>query len=343
MRLQASQLAAHLEKGLKPCYALVGDEPLALKESLDLLRQTLKQQGYHERQTFICDRYFDWQQIQTFAQSQSLFSNLRILELSIPNGKPGVEGWACLQQMASTGLADTVCIVMLPELDWRETKAAAYQQFERDAVLIPLMEVASEQLPAWIAQRMSANQQHTDSDSLKFLAHQVEGNLLAAHQEIEKLALMFPSGAIDGQSIRAAVLNVSRFDENQLSAAIFQGDIERTARMLDGLQEEGVAAIAVMNPLIWTLRPIFKVKQAQSQGVALQSALTQAKLFGDRQQLAKRALGCYSLRHLQAALLKLADIDKMVKGIMLGDPWLELGRLSIGMAKLAARQTKSNK
>ncbi len=337
MRLQASQLAAHLAKGLKPCYALVGDEPLALKESLDLLRSTLKQQGYAERQAFICDRYFDWKQIQTFAQSQSLFSSLRVLELSIPNGKPGAEGWPALAELASAGLPDTVCIIIMPELDWRETKATAYQQFERDSVFIPLLEVPPEQLPAWIAQRMAANQQSTDTDTLKFLAQQVEGNLLAAHQELEKLALMFPAGAIEGQAIRAAVLNVSRFDENQLSEAIFNGDIERTARMLHGLQEEGVAAIAVMNPLIWTLRPVFKVKQAEAQGIPLQTALTQAKLFGDRQQLAKRALSRYSLRQLQAALLKLADIDKMVKGILSGDPWLELDRLSIGLAKIAAR------
>jgi DNA polymerase-3 subunit delta len=341
MRLQASQLAAHLEKGLKPCYALVGDEPLALKESLDLLRSSLKQKGYSERQAFICDRYFDWKQIQTFAQSQSLFSSLRILELSIPNGKPGVEGWPVLAQIARDGLPDTVCIVMMPELDWRETKATAYQQFEQDSVFIPLLEVPPEQLPTWIAQRMAANQQSTDADTLKFLAQQVEGNLLAAHQEIEKLALMFPAGVIDGQAILAAVLNVSRFDENQLSEAIFNGDIARTSRMLNGLQEEGVAAIAVMNPLIWTLRPVLKVKQAEAQGMSQQTALAQAKLFGDRQQLAKRALSRYTLRQLQAALLKLADIDKMVKGILQGDPWLELDRLSIGLARIAARQSRT--
>ena len=338
MRLQASQLAAHLQKGLKSCYALVGDEPLALKESLDLLRHTLKQQGYNERHSFTCDRHFDWRQIQNFSQSQSLFSSLRVLELNIPNGKPGSDGWQALADIASAGLPDCVSIICLPELDWRETKQPIYQQFERDCVLIPLQQVALEELPAWIAQRMKLNQQSTDPETLKFLAQQVEGNLLAAHQEIEKLALMFAPGNIDGQDIRAAVLNVSRFDESQLSGAIFNGEVERTSRMLNGLQEEGIAAIAVINPLIWTLRPLFKVKQAEAQGVPLATALTQAKLFGDRQQLAKRALSRYSLRQLQSALIKLAEIDRMIKGIMQGDAWLELNRLSIRLARLAARQ-----
>ncbi len=337
-RVQANQLAAHLQKGIKPCYALVGDEPLALKESLDCLRSSLKQQGYSERQAFNCDRYFDWQQIQQFSQSQSLFSSLRILELTIANGKPGADGWPMLAQLASQGLADTVVIVMMSALDWRETKSNHYQTFESHSVFVPLNEVAPEQLPDWIAARMARHQQSTDADTLKFMAQQVEGNLLAAHQEIEKLSLLFPAGAIDGNAIRAAVLNVSRFDETQLSEAILQGDSQRTARILAGLQEEGVAPIVVMNPLLWTLRPIYKVKHAESKGVPQASAFSQAKLFGERQQLARLALQRLSLRQLQAALLKLADIDKMIKGILAGDAWLELTRLSMGLAKLAGRR-----
>jgi DNA polymerase-3 subunit delta len=337
MRLPVANLAAHLEKGNQHCYTLVGDEPLALKESLDALRASLKQKGYSERHALICDRYFDWQQIQRFAQSQSLFASLRILELSIPNGKPGAEGWPVLGQLAKDGLPDTVCIIILPALDWREQKSEGYQCLERDSVLVPLLEVGLSELPAWIAARLAQQQQSTDEETLKFLANQVEGNLLAAHQEIQKLGLLYPAGVISAQDVRAAVLNVSRFDETQLSEAIFSGDISRTARMLSSMQDEGLAAIAVMNPLIWTLRPIFKVKMAEAKGANLQNAMVQAKLFGDKQQLARKALARLSLRQLQAALLKLADIDKMIKGLMQGDAWLELSRLSIGLARISAR------
>jgi len=337
MRLPAAQLAAHLEKGIQPCYALVGDEPLALKEALDTLRAGLKQKGYGERHALICERNFDWQQIHRFAQTQSLFASLRILELSIPNGKPGVEGWQVLGQLAAQGLPDSVCIIILPALDWREQKSEGYQRLERDSVLVPLQQVSLSDLPAWIAARLAQQQQSTDDETLKFLANQVEGNLLAAHQEIQKLALLYPAGKIAAQDVRAAVLNVSRFDETQLSEAIFSGDISRTARMLSSMQDEGLAAIAVINPLIWTLRPIFKVKLAEAKGASLQNAMAQAKLFGDRQQLARRALACLSLRQMQAAMLKLADIDKIIKGLMQGDAWLELSRLSIGLARLSAR------
>lgn len=337
MRIASSQLSSHLTQGLKPVYTLVGNEPLALRESLDAIRAAARKLGFDERTSFTVERNFNWQQITEFGQSLSLFASQRLLELNIPNGKPGVEGGQMLQTIVSNPLPDTVVVIMLPEIDWRDQKSAWYMALEQQSMLIPLVEVDPGLLPQWINQRLAAQKQSTDAETLEFVANQVEGNLLAAHQEIQKLALLFPEGPIDGQAVRDAVLNVSRFDAFQLSEAVLSGDVHRTVRILQGLQDEGEQPIAVMNPLLWAIRPLVKIKQAESRGVAQSAALQEAKLFGERQTLAKRALGRLSLRQLQAALSKLADIDKTAKGVMQGDAWLEIHRLCFGLAKVQPR------
>jgi DNA polymerase-3 subunit delta len=337
MRLLPQQLTEHLVKGLKPLYVLAGDEALAMRECLDAIRSKARQQGCDERNSLIVERNFNWQQIAAYGQSISLFSSQRLLEISIPSGKPGIEGSKALQALAEQRLADTTVIIMLPQLDWREQKSAWYMAIEQAGVLIPLDEVAPAQLPQWIAKRLALQQQSTDAETLEFLAHQVEGNLLAAHQEIQKLGLLYPAGAIEGNAVREAVLNVSRFDPNQLSEAVLAGDINRTVRILQGLQDEGVTAVPVMNPLIWAIKPLVKLKQAEARGENLNTAMTQAKIFGDKQTLAKRAITRLSLKQLEAALLKLSEIDKTAKGILQGDAWLEISRLCFGLARIKGK------
>ena len=194
--------------------------------------------------------------------------------------------------------------------------------------------MAPAQLPQWIAQRLALQNQQTDNETLEFIAHQVEGNLLAAHQEIQKLSLLCPEGQLSAQTVREAVLNVSRYDAFQLGEAVLAGDTERTMRILQGLQDEGEQPVAVMNPLMWTLRPLVRLKQTEMRGENLANAMQSARIYGDRQSLARRAIARLSLKQLQAALLKLADIDKTAKGIMRGDAWLEISRLCFGLAKI---------
>jgi DNA polymerase-3 subunit delta len=158
--------------------------------------------------------------------------------------------------------------------------------------------------------------------------------MLAANQEVQKLGLLYPQGELSEATVREAVLNVSRYDAFQLGEAVLAGDAERTIRILQGLQDEGENAVAVMNPLMWVLRPLVRIKQAEIRGENLASAMTNARIYGDKQALVKRALARLSLRQLEAALQKLADIDKTAKGVMLGDAWLEISRLCFGLAKL---------
>jgi DNA polymerase-3 subunit delta len=337
MRLAQNQLESHLKQGLQPLYVMVGDEPLAQRENLDALRTAARIQGFDERTTLTVERNFNWPQIQIYGQSISLFSSRRLLEISIPSGKPGVEGGKALQGLANKAMPETTVVIILPALEREVKNSAWFTSLEKQAVIISLDEIAPTQLPKWIANRLAQQGQNTSATTLEFLAHQVEGNLLAANQEVQKLGLLYPKGELSETFVREAVLNVSRYDAFQLGEAVLAGDAARTVRILQGLQDEGEAALAVMNPLMWVLRPLLRIKQAEMRGENIVNAMTNARIYGDKQSLVKRALARLSLRQLEAALQKLADIDKTAKGVLMGDAWLEISRLCFGLARVRSR------
>ena len=334
MRLDSNQLKQQLNQKLSPLYVLVGDEPLAQSECLDAIRLATRKAGANERTSLIVERSFNWQSIHQFGQAMSLFSSQRILEIHIPSGKPGVDGGKALVEIATNLIPDTTIIITLPDLEREAKNSAWFGALQSAATLIELKEVAPNQLPQWLATRLKAQNQITDAATLAFIAHQVEGNLLAAHQEVQKLGLLYPAGEISAENVRESVLNVSRYDAFQLGEAVLAGDAERTTRILQGLQDEGENAVAVMNPLMWVLRPLVRIKYAEANGENTMNAMTNARIYGDRQILVKRALSRLSLRTLEAALQKLCDIDKTAKGVMLGDAWLELSRLCFGLANI---------
>lgn len=338
MRLSFDQLAQHLERELRPLYLLTGDEPLALMESVDALRQTARRQGYDERLSFTAERHFDWKQLKSSGQSASLFATRRLLELHIPSGKPGIEGSKALQDFAGNLPAETITLITLPKLDKAAQSSAWFGALEQVAVVIPLQTVEIERLPRWIGSRLQAQSQQADEATLEFLANQVEGNLLAAHQEIQKLGLLYPAGQLDAEAVREAVLNVSRYDVFQLGDALLAGDVPRTAKILQGLEAEGMQPLALLGVLAWLLRGVTRVKLAETRGENLANAMQQAKIWGDRQVQVKRMLARVSLRQLQAAMLKMAEIDKISKGIAPGKPWLEIARLCIGLARGGTRR-----
>ena len=333
MQISADHLATHLERDLRPLYILTGDEPLGLKESVDALRHAARRQGYDERLSFTAERHFDWKQLKASGQSISLFASRRLMEIHIPSGKPGTDGGKALQELAAALPPDTVTLITLPKLDKTGTGSAWFGALEKSGVVVPLNTVEIERLPRWIGQRLQAQGQQADEATLEFLANQVEGNLLAAHQEIQKLGLLYPAGPLDPEAVREAVLNVSRYDVFQLGDALLAGDVARTAKILDGLEAEGAQPLALLGVLAWLLRGVTRVKQAESRGENLANAMQQAKIWGDRQNQVRRMLARISLRQMQAAMLKMAEIDRICKGIAPGKPWLELSRLCTGLAR----------
>lgn len=339
MKLAAEQLAQHLAHGLRLLYVVSGDEPLGVMEAVDAVRAEARRQGYAEREVFNVERGFNWQRLAQSSQSLSLFASRRLVEINIPSGKPGVDGSKALQAYVADLPPDTLTLVVLPRIDKRD-QGVWFNALESAGVLLTAYPVEADKLPAWIGRRLAAQGQQGDTETLEFIANQVEGNLLAAHQEIRKLGLLYPAGRLAIEDVRDAVLNVSRFDAFQLGDAMLAGDAVRTAKVLDGLKAEGVEPVALSGMLVWLLRATLKVKSAQAQGMDLMAAFGQAKIWGDRQQLMRQALGRLSLRKLQAALLKMAEIDKINKGMAQGEPWLELSRLCMGLAKTAPARSR---
>ena len=205
MKITTEHLPQHLKRGVAPLYTVFGAEPLLALEAADLIRARMRAEGYDERTVLTVDQHFDWSQLKTSGQSLSLFASRRILEVRIPNGKPGVEGGAALQDYCHALPADTITLVQLPEVEWRAQKGGWFGALEDAGVLVEAKKVGRGVLPAWIAGRLAAYGQRADEQSLAFIADKVEGNLLAAHQEVQKLGLLLPAGKIAFDDVRSAV------------------------------------------------------------------------------------------------------------------------------------------
>jgi DNA polymerase-3 subunit delta len=298
MQLAPHQLANHLQKGLKSLYTVHGDEPLLAQEALDTLRAFARTQGFTERSSHtVAGAHFDWSEVLAAGGSLSLFADKQIVELRIPSGKPGKEGGAALQQLAeqARGNESTLTLVMLPRLDKLGKSSAWFGALESFGVTLAVEPVERNALPAWIAQRLAVQGQRVASGeagqhTLQFFADRVEGNLLAAHQEIQKLALLYPPGELTFDQIESAVLNVARYDVFKLSDAVLAGQIIRVQRMLDGLQAEGEAAVLVHYTLAEDIRALKRVKDAMNRGSPLPVALREQRVWGTRERLFERVL-----------------------------------------------------
>lgn len=333
MHLKAAQLAGHLQKGLGPLYLVSGDDPLLTLEAADAIRARAREAGYLEREVLRVEPGFSWSQLAASSASLSLFASLRVLDIRMPSGKPGKEGEAALEAFAANLPPDTVTLITLPKLDKRAQSAGWFEALASAGVAIEVWPIDLDELPDWIGRRLAAQQQSADRDTLRFIAEQVEGNLLAAHQELQKLGLLYPPRKLSFDEVSEAVLNVSRYDVFQLGDAMLAGDAARVARVLDGLRGEGVKPIPVLGVLAWLIRGLNKARAALTRGADMNTALREGVFWGERQNLARRALPNLSAPRLAAALRHASEIDRMSKGLKAGDVWDELLQLCLRVAK----------
>jgi len=329
MLLKGEQLAAHLERELRPLYVLYGDDPLLVIEAADAIRAKSRQQGYSEREVLTVLPQFDWGTLLSAGGNMSLFGDKKLIDLRIPTGKPGKEGSAALQQWCQHLSMDNMLLITLPELDWREEKAVWFTALVNAGVAIKLMAPPLAELPGWIAGRLRRQQQSADLESLKFIAERVEGNLLAAHQEIQKLGLLYPTGQLSMAQIREAVLNVARYDIDGLREALLAGDIGRLTRTLDGLMQEGEAPPLVLWAMSEEIRALTIIRAGMDAGKPMDMLLKDAKVWGPRANPVKKALQRLSTSALEAALQHAGKIDRLAKGIGQGNIWEEFLRLGL--------------
>ncbi len=296
MQLRPEQLSSHLEKPLQPLYVLHGDDPLLTIEAGDALRAAARASGYDERNVLVVTPAFRWEELFQASGNMSLFGGRTLVDLRIPTGKPGRDGGEALQRYCKSPPADVLTLITLPEMDWRAKKAAWFTALVNAGVAIECLAPSLTQLPQWIARRLAAQQQSAVPEALEFIALHVEGNLLAAHQEIQKLGLLHPPGVLTLAQVSAAVLNVARYDIDDLRTALQARDTARCARTLEGLRAEEAAPPLVL----WAL-----TMEART-------------------------------RTIRPALLQAARIDRIIKGLATGDLWDEFLQLALRLTKTAA-------
>ena len=333
MKLLAEDLSRHLAKGLAPLYVIHGEALLLAIEAADAIRAAARIAGHSEREVLMAEKGFNWAELRNSAQSLSLFSTRKLVDLRIPSGKPGVEGAQALQDYCQHLNADTVTLVSLPRLDKTTQSSKWFTTLAEQGVMIAADEIALSALPGWIAGRLKQQGQSADADTLVFLAEKVEGNLLAAYQEIQKLALLFPAGQLSFEQVKDAVMDVARYDVFKLSEAMLAGDAARYAHILDGLRAEGEATVLVLWALAEDIRALGRVSRAMQQGGNLNSALRDARVWGARQKPMERAVQRFNLTLAERALRQAARVDKVIKGLRPGDVWDELLWLGIRCAR----------
>lgn len=356
MEIRLDRLAAHLRQGLRGLYVLHGDEPLQMQEAGDAIRAAARAAGHGERRVYtVVGPHFDWSELLAGAQALSLFSARRLVEIHLPSGKPGKDGSQALQRYAQAVAEgqfgeDVVTLVLLPRMDKTTRASPWFSALEAAGVSVRIDPIERQALPQWIAQRLAAQGQRVapgeaGQRTLAFFADQVEGNLLAAHQEIQKLGLLYPKGELSFEQVEAAVLNVARYDAFKFTEAVLAGQVARALRMLDGLQAEGNAAVQVHWALAEDIRALQRVKAAVAAGRPLPMALRDNRIWSSaKEKLFERVLPILTDTVLQGLLHAAQICDGLTKGLphphWPADPWQALRRLTLMLAESCAGVTR---
>jgi len=341
--VKADALQVHLKKldaggTLLPLYIFSGDEPLLMMEAMDQLRAIAKKQSYTEREVLLQERGFDWSALLSAGQTMSLFGDKRWIELRIPTGKPGRDGADALKQFAAQVESqtsgpegpDTVVCIILPRLDGKTKTSAWFSALDEAGMAIQIDSMDRGQLPQWIAGRLKRQNQEVESGAegmraLEFVADQVEGNLIAAHQEIQKLGLLYPTGKLSEEQIRTAILKVARYNVFELTEAMLAGDLPRLNRMLDGLKGEGEPLVLILWSVTEELRLLSKLKAASDAGESVQQLMRANRVWGNKERLYPTALRRVQPLKLRRAMQVAAGLDRQVKGLyaadLPADPW----------------------
>lgn len=332
MKLFPDKLDAHLQKTLAPVYLLHGDEPLQIMEIGDRLRERARLAGFDERQVIVAVEDADWSAFREAADSFSLFSERRLIELRLPTGKPGRIGGEVLKQYCDNPPADILLLVSSAKLDRTGSNSAWFKAIDKVGVTIGVWPVPAAQLGAWLSQRLIARGLRADAAALELIAERVEGNLLAARQEVERLALLYPPGLLDGEQVMLAVSDSARYSISDLSAAALDGEAVRALRILSGLHDEAVSEALVLWSLVNEIRAGARSAEAMEAGVSMDSALKSAGVWQNRMQSLKKALSRHRASSWLTMLSACTTIDRQIKGQAPGSPWDALAALATELA-----------
>lgn len=332
MKLQANQLSSHLRSRLAPCYLISGDEHLLVNECLDEIRAAARERGFLSRDLHVATTGFDWGQLSAAGANLSLFAEKRIVELRIPTGKPGRAGSQAIADLVEQLDDELMLIVVTPKLERNAQSAKWVKALDAKGATLPIWPIALRELPGWIAARMRSVGLQADRDAVRLVAGRVEGNLLAAAQEVEKLRLLLGEGAVSAEQVAAAVADSSRFDVFKLVDAALAGNARRAARILYGLQHEGTPIVIVLWALAKELRTLSALSDAVRQRADMNKAMRSHGVWQQRQALVRQALGRHDARSLADLTVAVADAEAVAKGRRRGDAWQLAMDILFGLA-----------
>ena len=333
MKIRANQLSSHLQNSLAPCYLVTGDEHLLVAEALDEVRKAAREGGFGTRELHVAAAGFDWNQLTASTGNMSLFAERRIVELRLPTGKPGRNGGQAIVDLVEQAGPELLFIVTAPKLDRSAAASKWAKAIEKKGVVLQVWPIGLRELPGWIANRMRQAGLQPDRDAVALIADRVEGNLLAAGQEIEKLRLLLGEGKVTAADVNEAVANSSRYDVYKLADAALAGDAQRAVRILGGLRAEGVEPVIVMWSLTRELRTLATLDDAVRQGTDLGSAMQAARVWNNRQGLVRSCISRHQHGDFHRMLKASGRADAAAKGQRYGDPWQMAADIVVGMAR----------
>lgn len=332
MKLRPEQLGTHLKKGLSPVYLITGDEPLISEESSDLLRHHLQEQGFSEREVLHVDGSFSWEYLLECANALSLFAEKKIIELRLGSQKLNKKSSEILQSYLSNPAPDNILVITADKLDGNTKKSAWFKAVDKSGVIIEIWPVETEQLPNWIRQRAAQIELQLDDEAIQLLCDRIEGNLLAAKQELSKLSLLFPRQVVSADDIVDSVSDSSRYDIYGLSDAALNGQSARCCKILQVLRQDGTEPPVVLWALSKELRSLAAIQQAQNNGQSFDAVCQRERIWGKRKPQARKASQRISSKQINTALQQCAEVDKIVKGMATGDAWLLLTSISLTLS-----------
>jgi DNA polymerase-3 subunit delta len=320
-QVRPDELDAHLATRLAPLYVVQGDEPLFAMEAGDAIRAASRRAGCEEREVFIVEQHFRWDAFVAANANLGLFASRKLIDVRIPSGKPGVDGAAALERHARAPAPENVTLITLPRLDRTRQSSPWYTALAEHGVVVPVAPIDRKTMPGWIAERLARNRQRVGRETLAFLAERCEGNLLAAKQEIDKLALLLAPGLLEHDAVERVVADVARYDIQELSEAWLLGEAARVLRIVDGLRGEGEPVTLVAWQLGEDLHALATVHEAMGRGVALSNAVRNARVWGKRLPALERAARRVAMDRVAALVADLAKLDALAKGLGHGDAW----------------------
>lgn len=341
MRLRPEQIPAHLAKGLASVYLVSGEEPFQLEQVSSAIRHKAQELGHADRQIMHVERGFDWQQLTASADALSLFADKRLLELRLPSGKPGDAGSKALQRYCDNLPEDIVLLIMAGKLEKSQQNTRWFKALEQSGVVVQVWPIEVDKLPLWIKHRMQLRDMQPTAEALAMLADRLEGNLLAADQELEKLRLLTGGGMVDADQVAAAVSDSARYDVFSLVDTALLGDAARAVRILYGLQSEGVEPVLVLWALGREIRSLAGMSYAMQQGQAMGQVMAQYRVWDKRKRSVQAALRRYPLKRWQGLLWQVGAIERVIKGQATGKPWDELLQLTLKVAGAPLFKTAS--